>query len=393
MQMFPDGKGGTMAATRLIPLHQNKGRTIAQCLADRTAYSKNPEKTDGGELISSYGCDPKTVDEEFMLSKRQYEYKTGKKQEKNVIAYQIRQSFKPGEITPEEANRIGYELAMRFTKGKHAFIVATHNDRAHIHNHVIFNSTTMDGSRKFRDFFFSGIALQRVSDLICLENGLSTIPWTPYRDRNSKNPFGKKKDRLKPERSFGYLIDIEKKIAEGKSSAYIGWAKRFNLKQAAKAVLFLKEHQIGSMEDLEKTVSDCSVRYEELKNAVKASEEKLTELAQLKTHIINFMKTKDVYSEFKRRGFSGSYFEEHREALLLNRAAKKAFDELELKKLPKVSELNQEYDRILKQKKEAYAELRNLRNEFHEYQTAQEIAKTILSENEKKERQTKVKTR
>ena len=393
MQMFPLGKGGTMAATRLIPLHQNKGKTIAQCLADRTAYSKNPDKTDGGELISSYGCDPKTVDEEFMLSKRQYEYKTGKKQEKNVIAYQIRQSFKPGEITPEEANRIGYELAMRFTQGKHAFIVATHNDRAHIHNHVIFNSTTMDGSRKFRDFFFSGIALQRVSDLICLENGLSTIPWTPYRDRISKNPFGKKKDRLKSERSFGYLIDIEKKISEGKNGAYIGWAKRFNLKQAAKAVLFLKEHQIGSMEELEKTVSDCSARYEELKNTVKASEEKLTEISELKTHIINYVKTKDAYAEFKRQGFSGIFFEEHREALLLNRAAKKAIDELELKKLPKIIELNQEYDRILKQKKEAYAELRNLRNEFHEYQTAQEIAKMILAENTKNERQTKVKSR
>ena len=54
-----------------------------------------------------------------------------------MIAYQIRQSFKPGEITPEEANEVGYETGMRFTKGKHAFIVATHVDREHIHNHII----------------------------------------------------------------------------------------------------------------------------------------------------------------------------------------------------------------------------------------------------------------
>lgn len=54
-----------------------------------------------------------------------------------MIAYQIRQSFKPGEITAEEANKVGYELAMRFTKGKYAFIVATHTDREHIHNHII----------------------------------------------------------------------------------------------------------------------------------------------------------------------------------------------------------------------------------------------------------------
>ena len=57
---------------------------------------------------------------------------------------------------------MGYELAMRFTKGKHAFVVATHTDRQHIHNHVIFNSTALDGSRKFRDFFFSALAVQRL---------------------------------------------------------------------------------------------------------------------------------------------------------------------------------------------------------------------------------------
>ena len=58
---------------------------------------------------------------------------------------------------------------MRFTKGKHAFVVATHTDRKHIHNHVIFNSTALDGTRKFRDFFFSALAVQRLSDLICLQ--------------------------------------------------------------------------------------------------------------------------------------------------------------------------------------------------------------------------------
>jgi type IV secretory pathway VirD2 relaxase len=60
---------------------------------------------------------------------------------------------------------------MRFTKGRHAFIVATHTDRAHIHNHIIFNSTSLDCTRKFRDFHLSGLALQRVSDRLCLEYG------------------------------------------------------------------------------------------------------------------------------------------------------------------------------------------------------------------------------
>ena len=108
-----------LAATRLIALHKNKGKSVAACLKSRTDYAQNPDKTQQGELVSSYECSPLTADEEFMLSKRQYELMTGRRQKSDVIAYQIRQSFKPGEITAEEANKVGYELAMRFTKGKY----------------------------------------------------------------------------------------------------------------------------------------------------------------------------------------------------------------------------------------------------------------------------------
>ena len=107
-----------MAATRLIALHINKGKSVAQCLRDRTDYAQNPEKTEKGELVTAYECDPMTADQEFLLAKRQYEHITGRRQKHDVIAYQIRQSFKPGEVTPEEANAIGQELARRFTKGK-----------------------------------------------------------------------------------------------------------------------------------------------------------------------------------------------------------------------------------------------------------------------------------
>ena len=178
-----------MAATRLIALHVNKGKTVAQCLADRTDYSQNAAKTNDGEFISSYECDPKTADEEFLLSKRQYQHITGRQQKNNIIAYQIRQSFKPGEITPEEANQVGYETAMRWTKGKHAFIVATHIDKSHIHNHIIYNSTSLDATRKFKNFFLSGLAVQRLSDMVCLEHGLSIITPKPYRERQKRTVY------------------------------------------------------------------------------------------------------------------------------------------------------------------------------------------------------------
>ena len=87
----------------------------------------------------------------------------------------------------KKQTRVGYELGhAALLKGKHAFIVATHTDREHIHNHIIFNSTALDGTRKFRDFFFSGLAVQRLSDLICLEHQLSVIEKKPYRERQKR---------------------------------------------------------------------------------------------------------------------------------------------------------------------------------------------------------------
>ena len=128
-------------------------------------------------MISSYACDHMTADAEFLLSKAKYKATTGReqRQDADVLCYQIRQSFKPGEITPEEANRIGYETAMRWTKGKYAFFVATHTDRQHIHNHIYYNSTSLDCTHKFRDFIGSARAVRQLSDRVCLENDLSVI--------------------------------------------------------------------------------------------------------------------------------------------------------------------------------------------------------------------------
>ena len=146
-------------------------------MKERFDYGQNPDKTENGELISSYGCDHMTADAEFLLSKAKYKAATGREQRRDadVLCYQIRQSFKPGEITPEEANRIGYETAMRWTKGKYQFFVCTHIDKEHIHNHIYYNSTAYDRSRKFRNFIGSSFALRRLSDRVCLEHDLSVI--------------------------------------------------------------------------------------------------------------------------------------------------------------------------------------------------------------------------
>ena len=181
-----------MATTTLLQRHAGEGETIADAIRDCLDYGKDPEKTESGKYISAYECDPATVADEFLLAKASYAAMTGRgqKKENNVLCYQIRQSFYPGEITPKEANRIGYELAMRWTKGRHAFIVTTHTDKQHIHCHIYYNSTTLDYTRKFRNFWGSSFALRRLSDRLCLENGLSIVENPKPRSKGKFRNYG-----------------------------------------------------------------------------------------------------------------------------------------------------------------------------------------------------------
>ena len=395
-----------------------------------------------------------------MLTKKLYEQATGLSQKNNVIAYQIRQSFRPGEITAEEANRIGYELASRFLKGKHAFIVATHTDREHIHNHIIYNSTTLDGTRKFRDFFFSGLAVQRLSDLICLEHQLSVIEKKPYRERQKRITYPPKesnRDRLcsvideilqqKPtdyedflqnleqqgyeikrgkytsvkgtrqkrfirfktlgtgyseeeikavlagkakhhphqkqppkEQTFQLLVDIQGKMAEGKSVGYKKWATKFNLKEMSKTLLFLQEQKISSADELRERAAVATERYHAMGDSIKAAEARLTEIAVLKTHIINYAKTREVYAAYRKAGYSKAFLEAHQEEITLHKAAKAAFDEAGLQKLPKVKELDAEFAELLTKKKASYPDYRKARNEMQELVRAQKNVERFFAE-------------
>lgn len=388
-----------MAATRLIVLHVNKGKTVLQSLKDRIDYAQNPEKTEKGKLISSYECDPKTAAEEFLLAKKNYERITGNPRRGSVLAYQIRQSFRPGEITAEEANRVGHELAMSFTKGNHAFVVATHTDRKHIHNHIIFNAVTLDEDRKFRNFHRSNMALHRASDRICLEHGLSIIypgeKELEYLQQIAKSSDGKHMiEKKKREQNLNFLIDIQEKVREGKGKGYENWAKKFNLKQMAQALCFLQENGIESYEELVKRKDDVQKQLQEIRQRITDVEQKMSELSELRTHIFNYSKTRDVYFAYRKSGWSRQFFEAHREEITLHRAAKKAFEKQKSKKLPKVKGINAEFTELAKTKKSLYAEYRQIKNESRDFLIAEKNIATILgvdAENEARRRAEKIK--
>ncbi len=347
-----------MAVTRLIPMHVNKGKSIGKCLKDRTEYAKNDEKTENGEYISSYACQPETVDKEFLFSKSEYARITGRQQKNDVIAYQLRQSFKPGEISPQEANQIGYETAMSLTKGKHAFIVATHTDRAHIHNHIIFNSTNLDCDGKFRNFFLSSFAIQKISDELCLQHGMSVIKANKPRD-------------------FDLLINIQKKLAQGKGQGYANWAKKYNVKQVAKSLLFLQERGIRDYKTLVEKAETATARYNELTQTIRSAEKRLDEISNLRGHIINYSKTRDTYVAYRKSGYSKKFYEAHRQELTLHKAAKDAFGKLE-GKVPSMATLNEEFEKQLAIKRQAYQEYGQAKQDRKDYMIAKQNIDTIL---------------
>lgn len=281
----------------------------------------------------------------------------------------------------EEANRIGYEFAERFLKGNHAFIVCTHTDKAHIHNHIYWNSTMLDCTRKFSNFIGSYRAVRKLSDLICAEHRLSVIEnpqkhglsynkWLGGHDKltdrdllrvaidtaldkkpkdfdallallkssgytvsrkgrlslrheNQKksirldslgegyseqelravlaggkthNPFVKKKYPKRKERTT-LISEIEAKLNSGKGYWYDQKMKVVKLKQMAKTFVYLEEQGFADFAALSNAAASAEERLNKLKASIKTAETRMSEIHTLRTHIINYSKTREVYAD------------------------------------------------------------------------------------------------
>ena len=461
-----------MATTRLIPLHTGKGRNFGKAIRNVIGYVSNPKKTQQGELVTGFGCNPETADGEFLLMKREYIAQTGRLRGKDdVIAYHLRQSFVPDEITPEEANRIGCELASRFTHGQHAYVVATHEDRRHVHSHIIISAVNLDCDRKFRNFWGSSKAIRRLSDTLCIQNGLSIIEqpkghsksynkWlgneakTSQRDvlreaidaalarqpkdfeelltmlqrggwevkrgkrislkgkgqerfkrldslgedyseaalraiiAGEKEHHPREKKTVQPTRQVNLLVDIQAKLQAGKGAGYERWAKVFNLKQMAQTLNYLSENNLMNIEDLTAKTDAAIARVHELQVTIRETEKRMAELHTLKGHIINYVKTREVYAAYRMAGYSKKFVAEHEQEIKLHQAAKEAFSALGTQKIPKVKEIQAEYDALREKKKQAYAAYHQVQDEMRQLLTVRANVERILGIEEKeKERQ------
>ncbi len=452
-----------MAISSILPRKTMRDRSRQRSMKERHEYDQKAEKTNGGALVSSYMCSPETAAEEFEFSKRLYAQLTGRKQpvDRDVIMYRIIQSFPAGEVSPETANKIGYELAMRFTGGQHQFVVATHTDKKHIHTHIEFNSTNLDCDGKFKNVKNSAMILRQLNDELCRAYGLSTIEKPRKHGKSYGETAAIKRgvsfmeqlrqtiDRVMPEsqgfedflarmRREGYevkqgqylsfrapgqvrftrsfrlgdnytmdalmeragvprgmpvrtnkarqsatrkvdlLIDIQAKLDAGKGAGYERWAKVFNLKEAAKTLNYLIENDLTDYDELVARSEQAGNAFDAVSQQIKQLEGRMAEIAQLKTHIIRYSKTREVYAAYKRSRHKKEFRAEHAEELAQHEAAKKAFDALGGKPIPKVAQLSQEYAALLAKKKEKYAEYKELRQDMLSLQTARQNVDKIL---------------
>ena len=171
----------------------------------------------------------------------------------------------------------------------------------------------------------------------------------------------------------------------GKGAGYARWAKVFNLKQMAQTLNYLSEHGLLDYADLETKTTEATARYHALSDQIKAAEKRMAEIAVLRTHIVNYAKTRDTYVAYRKAGYSKKFRQEHEEEILLHQAAKEAFNELNVKKLPTIKELQTEYAQLLADKKKAYGEYRQARATMRELLTVKNNVDRLMSMEEERQ--------
>lgn len=151
-----------------------KIKAIRGTLSKAIAYILNPEKTDEKLLVSSYGCASETAAREFEWTRKIAEQKG--MNPVRIIARHVIQSFEIGEVTPELAHEIGKQLADEILGGKYEYVLTTHIDKDHVHNHLIFNAVDFVDYHAYKSYKRIYYDMREVSDRLCKENGLSVIP-------------------------------------------------------------------------------------------------------------------------------------------------------------------------------------------------------------------------
>ena len=442
-----------MAVTKIKP--------IKSTLKKALDYIQNPDKTDGKMLVSSFGCSPETADIEFEFTIAQALNRG------NNLAHHLIQSFEPGEVDYQKAHEIGKQLADAVTKGKYEYVLTTHIDKGHVHNHIIFCSVNFVDYHKYNSNERSYYGIRNMSDRLCRENGLSVVApqkgdkgksyaeyiaektgtsWKgklkiavdalipqvssfeellsrlqavgyeikPGKYVSCRVPGQERFTRLKTlgadyteeaireriegrrtrtakapkaERGVSLLIDIENSIKAAQSRGYEQWAKIHNLKQAAKTLNFLTEHQISQYEDLTAKIEEIQTESEKAGDALKEVEKRLADMAVLIKNVSTFQKTKPAYDTYRKARNKDRYRAAHEGTVILHEAAAKALKAAGISKLPNLTALQAEYEKLQEQKEALRADYGKLKKQVKEYDVIRQNIDSILRQPKEPERE------
>ena len=442
-----------MAVTKIKP--------IKSTLSKALAYIQNPAKTEEKMLVSSFGCSYETADIEFAYTLSQALEKG------NNLAHHLMQSFEPGEVSYEKAHEIGRQLADAVTKGQYEYVLTTHIDKGHVHNHIIFCAVNFIHHRKYNSNKRSYYGIRNISDRLCRENGLSVVvpqkggkgksyaeyiaektgtSWKgklkiavdalipqvssfeellsrlqaagyeikPGKYVSCRAPGQERFTRLKtlgadyteeaireriegrrtraakaPKRETGVslLIDIENSIKAAQSRGYEQWAKIHNLKQAAKTLNFLTEHQISQYEDLTAKITEIQTESDKAGDALKEVEKRLADMAVLIKNVSTFQKTKPSYDTYRKAKNKERYRAAHEGTVILHEAAAKALKAAGISKLPNLAALQAEYEKLQEQKEALRADYGKLKKQVKEYDVIRQNIDSILRQPREPERE------
>ena len=442
-----------MAVTKIKPI---KG-TLNKALD----YIQNPAKTDEKMLVSSFGCSPETADIEFEFTIAQALNRG------NNLAHHLIQSFAPGEVDYQKAHEIGKQLADAVTKGQYEYVLTTHIDKGHVHNHIIFCAVNFVDYHKYNSNERSYYGIRNMSDRLCRENGLSVVvpqkggkgksyaeyiaektgtSWKgklkiavdalipqvssfeellsrlqaagyeikPGKYVSCRAPGQERFTRLKtlgadyteeaireriegrrtraakaPKRETGVslLIDIENSIKAAQSRGYEQWAKIHNLKQAAKTLNFLTEHQISQYEDLTAKITEIQTESDKAGDALKEVEKRLADMAVLIKNVSTFQKTKPSYDTYRKAKNKERYRAAHEGTVILHEAAAKALKAAGISKLPNLAALQAEYEKLQEQKEALRADYGKLKKQVKEYDVIRQNIDSILRQPREPERE------
>ena len=442
-----------MAVTKIKP--------IKSTLKKALDYIQNPDKTDGKMLVSSFGCSPETADIEFEFTIAQALNRG------NNLAHHLIQSFEPREVDYQKAHEIGKQLADAVTKGQYEYVLTTHIDKGHVHNHIIFCSVNFVDYHKYNSNERSYYGIRNMSDRLCRENGLSVVApqkggkgksyaeyiaektgtsWKgklkiavdalipqvssfeellsrlqaagyeikPGKYVSCRAPGQERFTRLKtlgadyteeaireriegrrtraakaPKRETGVslLIDIENSIKAAQSRGYEQWAKIHNLKQAAKTLNFLTEHQISRYEDLTAKITEIQTESDKAGDALKEVEKRLADMAVLIKNVSTFQKTKPAYDTYRKARNKDRYRAAHEGTVILHEAAAKALKAAGISKLPNLTALQEEYEKLQEQKEALRADYGKLKKQVKEYDVIRQNIDSILRQPKEPERE------